>query len=101
MINCVEVLTENERSRAINYFDENIELFKDSKFITRILRSHKNNSKLNINLKMRALIEYWLNMMLDNERIPKNIKKRAYNFLSKLPGLRSVEMIIFKRKNLL
>ena len=84
MINCVEVLAEDERSRAIDYFDENIELFKDSKFITSILRSHKNNSKLNINLKRRALIEYWLNMMLDDERIQKNIKKRAYNFLSKI-----------------
>lgn len=84
MINYIEVLKEDERSRAIDYFDENIELFKDSKFITSILRSHKNNSKLNINLKRRALIEYWLNMMLDDERIQKNIKKRAYNFLSKI-----------------
>lgn len=99
MINYVEVLAADERSRAIDYFNENIEQFKNSKFITSILRSHRNNSKLNINFKRRVLIEYWLNMMLDNKRIPKNIKKRAYNFLSKLPGIRSAEMVLFKRKN--
>lgn len=98
MINCVEVLTEDERSRAIWCFHEKIEQFRNSKYVTGLFRAHKNNSD---NIKACALIEYWLNLMLDDERIQKNIKKRAYNFLSKLPGLRSVEMIIFKRKNLL
>lgn len=96
MINFVKVVTKDERSRAIWYFYEKIELFRNSKFITSLFREHKNNSD---NISERALIEYWLNLMLFDERIPKNIKKRAYNFLSKLPGLRSAEMIIFKRKN--
>lgn len=96
MINCVEVLTEDERLCAIWCLHEKIELFRNSKFITSLFREHKNNSD---NISERAVIEYWLNLMLFDERIPKNIKKRAYNFLSKLPGLRSKEMIIFKRKN--
>ena len=96
MINYVEVLAEDERSRAIWCFHEKIEQFKNSKYVTGLFRAHKNNSD---NIKACALIEYWLNMMLDNKRIPKNIKNRAYNFLSKLPGLRSAEMVLFKRKN--
>ena len=96
MINFVEVLTEDERSRAIWCFHEKIEQFRNSKFVTSLFREHKNNSD---NIKRCALIEYWLNMMLYNKRIPKNIQNRAYNFLSKLPGLRSAEMIIFKREN--
>lgn len=96
MINYVEVLTEDERSRAIWCFHEKIEQFRNSKFVTGLFRAHKNNSD---NIKVCALIEYWLNLMLDARRIPKSIKKRAYNFLSKLPGLRSAEMVLFKRKN--
>ena len=80
MINYAEVLTEDERLRAINYFDENIELFKESEFVASILRSHKNNSKLDINLKRRALIEYWLDKILDDERISKNIKKKVAKY---------------------
>lgn len=96
MINYIEVLTEDERSRAIWCFHEKIEQFRNSKYVTGLFRAHKNNSD---NIKTCALIEYWLNMMLYNKRIPKNIKKRAYNFLSKLPGLLSADMIIFKRRN--
>ena len=95
MINYIEVLKEDERSRARWCFHEDIEQFRNSKYVTSLFRVHKNNSD---NIKVRALIEYWLNMMLDDERIQKNIKNRAYNFLSKLPGLISANMIIFKTK---
>ena len=95
MVNYIEVLKEDERSRAILYFHEKIEQFRNSKYVTSLFRAHKNNSD---NIKACALIEYWLNMMLYNKRIPSNIKKRAYNFLSKLPGKRSADMVLFKRK---
>ena len=95
MVNYIEVLKEDERSRAILYFHEKIEQFRNSKYVTSLFRAHKNNSD---NIKACALIEYWLNMMLYNKSIPSNIKKIAYNFLSKLPGKQRTNKKLIKKK---
>lgn len=96
MLKSGEILDKNEYNNAIFYFEQNIKEFNNSKYITYLFQIYKNIA----NLKVRATITLWLDYILFNDiPIQKNIKKKVYNFLSKLDGIRSANMVLYKRRN--
>lgn len=94
MINYVDILTIDERKNALFYFEQNINDFKNSKYITCLLKMYKN-----VNEKAGATIALWLDTILEDLRVQKNIKNRVYNFLAKSDGIRSANMVIYKKRN--
>lgn len=94
MINYVNILTIDERKNALFYFEQNINDFKNSKYITCLFKMYKNVSE-----KPGAVIALWLDTILEDPRVQKNIKNRVYTFFAKLDGIRSVNMVIYKKRN--